>query len=63
MALCYISKEKKGKYVFAVAEILSPQVWLSSKFRSEKVRGIDSEEFLLFRGKNCSVRGIPCVSE
>jgi hypothetical protein len=36
---------------------------LPSKFRSEKIPRKDSEQFSLFRGKKCSFRGIPCVSE
>jgi hypothetical protein len=39
------------------------QIGLGTEFRSEKIRGIDSERLPSFRGRKCSFRGIPISAE
>jgi hypothetical protein len=57
-----ISSSEYGHGQIKMAKERSP-LGLPSKFRFEKICGIGSEWFSLFRGKKCSFRGFPWVSE
>ncbi len=48
--------------VFVIG-IISLYIGLGTEFRSEKIRGIDSEQFPLFRGSKWSFRGIQMSTE
>ncbi len=51
------------EHYFQNSRVTGPGVGLGTKFCSKKFRGIDSEWFLLFRGRKCSFRGISSSAE